>query len=112
MFMIQGFKAIHMRYFMLCRYVKRQGLSVKAMDTNLEVNPCYMVVSQIRKPQYRPQYTIVLIMGTPKMAPLIVGNPHISCDFAADLCASNLTHRQHKHGPLQRFILVVCGIIT
>ena len=28
-------------------------------------------------PQHRPQYTIVLIMGTPKMVPLILGNPHI-----------------------------------
>ena len=39
----------------------------------------YMVVSQIRGPQSRPQYTIVLIIGPPpKKVPLIVGNPHIS----------------------------------
>ena len=28
-------------------------------------------------PQYRPQYIIILIMGTFKMVPLILGNPHI-----------------------------------
>ena len=32
---------------------------------------------KIRVPQYRPQYIIVLIMGTPNKVPLIVGNPHI-----------------------------------
>ena len=28
----------------------------------------------MRGPQYRPQYTIVLIIGTPKTVPLILGN--------------------------------------
>ena len=36
-----------------------------------------MVVSQNRGPQYEPHYTIVLIIGTPKKVPLILGNPHI-----------------------------------
>ena len=36
-----------------------------------------MVVSQNSGPQYRPQYTIVLLMGTPKLVPLIWGNPHM-----------------------------------
>ena len=36
-----------------------------------------MLVSQNRGPQYRPSYTIVLIVGTPKMVTLIVGNLHI-----------------------------------
>ena len=31
----------------------------------------------VRGPQYRPQNTIVLIIGTPKKVPLILGNPHI-----------------------------------
>ena len=35
----------------------------------------YMVVFLTRGPQYRPQYTIILIMGTPKMVPLILGKP-------------------------------------
>ena len=30
---------------------------------------------KIRIPQYRPQYTIALIIGTPKRVPLILGNP-------------------------------------
>ena len=30
----------------------------------------------MRGPQYRPQYTIVLIVGTPKKVSLILGNPH------------------------------------
>ena len=36
-----------------------------------------MVVSQNRGTQYRPPYTIVLIMGIPQTVPLIMGNPHI-----------------------------------
>ena len=36
-----------------------------------------MVVSRNKGPQHRPQHTIVLIIGTPKMVPLILGNPHI-----------------------------------
>ena len=31
----------------------------------------------MRGPQYRPQNTIVLRVGTPKMVPLILRNPHI-----------------------------------
>ena len=30
----------------------------------------------MRGPQYRPQYTIILIMGTRKRVPLILGNPY------------------------------------
>ena len=38
----------------------------------------YMVDFQNRGPQYRPLDTIVLIMGTPQMVPLISnGTPHI-----------------------------------
>ena len=36
-----------------------------------------MVVSQNKGPQYGPQNTIALIMGTPKMVLLILGNPHM-----------------------------------
>ena len=38
----------------------------------------YMVLSENRGTQYRPQNTKVLIIGTPKMVPLIWGNSHIS----------------------------------
>ena len=34
-------------------------------------------VSQNRAPQYRPQNIIILIIGTPKKVPLILGNPHM-----------------------------------
>ena len=37
----------------------------------------YMVVSLNKGPPYRPQYTTVLIMGTPTKVPLILGNPHM-----------------------------------
>ena len=37
----------------------------------------YVVVSQNRGPQYRPQNTIILYTGTPKMVPLFLGNPHV-----------------------------------
>ena len=32
---------------------------------------------EIREPQYRPHNTMILIMGTPKKVPLILGNPHM-----------------------------------
>ena len=32
---------------------------------------------KLGEPQYRPQYIIVLIMGTSKKVPLILGNPHL-----------------------------------
>ena len=34
-------------------------------------------------PQYRPQNTIILIVGTPKMVPLILGNPHLGSSAEA-----------------------------
>ena len=36
-----------------------------------------LVVSQNKGTQYRPQYTIVLIIGIPRKVPLILGNPQI-----------------------------------
>ena len=39
----------------------------------------YVVVSQNRGPQYRPQNTIILFTGTPKMVPLFLGIPMYSC---------------------------------
>ena len=39
-----------------------------------------MVVSQNLEPQYRPQYTMILMMGTPIWGtPIIMGNPQIGC---------------------------------
>ena len=35
----------------------------------------YVVVSQNKGPSYKPQNTLVLVIGTPKMVPLILGNP-------------------------------------
>ena len=42
-----------------------------------ELTKAQMVVSQNRGPQCRPQNTIILIIGTPKKVPLILGNPKI-----------------------------------
>ena len=44
-----------------------------------------------RKPQYRPQNTIVLIIGTPKMVPIILGNPHMT------LCHSSFEGLRARH---------------
>ena len=57
-------------YYMILSYDQRTVL-------DFELMLYYMVVSQIGGPQYRPQNTIILIMGTPKMVPLILGNPHM-----------------------------------
>ena len=40
-------------------------------------NPC-MVLSLDRGTQCRPLNTVVLIIGPPKMVPLVLGNPHIT----------------------------------
>ena len=36
----------------------------------------YMVVSKIGRRQYRPQNTTILVIGTPKRVPPILGSPH------------------------------------
>ena len=41
------------------------------------IRQSYMVVPKKRGSQYRPQNTIVLMMGIPKTVPLILGNPHM-----------------------------------
>ena len=46
--------------------------ALKALSVRLNLD-----VSQNKGPQYRPQYSILLILGTPKMVPLILGNPHL-----------------------------------
>ena len=61
----------------------------------------YMVIYQIRGPQYRPQNTIILIIGTPKMVPLILGNPphiHIYIYIYIHM------HWVHVHEPVSRHI--------
>ena len=44
---------------------------------HFELSYIYMVVSQNRGPQYRPQNIVVLIVGTPKVVHPILGNPHM-----------------------------------
>ena len=41
----------------------------------------------MRGPQHNPQYTIFLIVGTPKRVPLILGNPYVSAGLTR-LCRS------------------------
>ena len=48
-----------------------------------------MVVSLNRGPQYRPQNTIILIIGTPKKVPLILGNRHIGIILPCSLLRTN-----------------------
>ena len=43
--------------------------------TQIHLTKLNMIVPKRRGPQYRPQNTIVLIRGTPKKVPLILGNP-------------------------------------
>ena len=74
------------------------GPQAQASEQCLEFagwNIFYMVVSQNRGTQYRPQYTIVLIMGIPNMAPLIMGNPDIHIHI-------HHHHPHHLQSPLLR----------
>ena len=40
----------------------------------------YGIFAKIRGAQYRPQYTIVLAIRTPKRGPLILGNPQMNIE--------------------------------
>ena len=76
----------------------------------------------MRRPQYRPQYTIVLTIGTPKRVPIILGNPYVQrCDpqsFAPGLVvprpgprpaggSGKLLENQGASNPLSMFNYVV-----
>ena len=56
-----------------------------------------VVVSPNKGPQYRPQFSIVLIIGARKKVPPILGNPQVMChtfslsDSKAGSCANDLT---------------------
>ena len=57
-----------------------------------------LVVSLNKGTQYRPQNTIILIMGTPKKVPLILGNYHLV--LPANACHLQLVSRSST-APLQ-----------
>ena len=46
-------------------------------DIPIELRKVYLAVSKNRGPQNRPQYTMILVIRTPKEGPLIFGNPHL-----------------------------------
>ena len=52
-----------------------------SMASQVIIDRDYMVVSQNRGTQYRVKYSRILIMGIPKMGPLLLGNPHILCNL-------------------------------
>ena len=61
-----------------------------------------MAVSQNRGPQYRPQNTIRLIMGTPKRVPLILGKYHVAADEE-----SQAARRHNATSHLQLAVLIL-----
>ena len=69
----EGFRKIRSSFF---------GVPVRRMIVLWGLCCSYMVVSQNRGPQYGPQNTILLIMGTPRKVSLILGNP-ISGNYQA-----------------------------
>ena len=66
---------------------KQKTLKAGPLDVNLGTTASQkarsskhiMVVSQNRGPKYMPQHIIIRIKGTPKIVPLISGNPPMSC---------------------------------
>ena len=60
-------------------------------------------------PQYRPQNIIILIMGTPKKVPIILGNPHNVSE--SKQLTSNLTRRFLQNwGYL--FVVALCLLVS
>ena len=53
---------------------KNQSLELN-QEENASKYTLHLVVSLTKGPQYKPQYTIVLIMGTPKKVPPNFGKP-------------------------------------
>ena len=62
---------------MLATWDWRGDSELDILATDGDASSYEMLVSQNRGSQYRPPNTIALIMGTPKMVPLILGNPQI-----------------------------------
>ena len=62
-------------------YVYTSSLVVPITGWGIDPRDRDLVLSLNRGgPQYRPQNTTVLIMGTPKMVPLILVNPHLGAE--------------------------------
>ena len=66
-----------------------------------------MVVSLNRGPQYRPQYSIIPIIGTPKKVPQISGNPQMfrqsgRCTSASERPRAGVSRRAADLRPLER----------
>ena len=56
---------------------ERGGEGLGALREMIDFAAGIWYFPKIKVPQYRPQYIIVLIMGTTKRVPLILGNPYI-----------------------------------
>ena len=52
-----------------------------------------------RGPQNKPKYTMLLIIGTTKMGPLIFGNPHMSPDIQHVLVPANFVPAEPSTEP-------------
>ena len=66
-----------------------------------------MVVSLNRGSQNKPPNTIILIIGTPKRVPLLLGNPHmimVSVDASQQLSETLITEAV---GSLQCIIIIM-----
>ena len=82
----------------------------------------HLVVSGNKGTQYRPQNTIVLIIGTPKKVPIILGNPHLGITVPWTL---NINHNiaiacvsskpcLHSDRPLQKGLAIpaLCNFLV
>ena len=64
--------------------IARTSLTSKGACEHFLMLFCMWQFPKIRGPQYRPQNTIGLIIGAPKMVPLILGNPHVNVPICKD----------------------------
>ena len=61
----------------------------------------------MRGPQYRPQNTIVLLIGTPKRVPLILGNCQIGRSVRS---SSNMVQTRSKAGRSRHYRGYILGL--
>ena len=90
------------------RSLRRSALKMPEEERQRLLRKHHMGSFKIRVPQCRPQYTIVLIIGTPKKVPLILGNTHITLNHD-ELASHKHQKSQPPHAKLQSLEATLFG---
>ena len=85
------------RYKKSCMSLKYYSIMIpKAEGTRALKEFLYGNFPKLGDPRYRPQHIVILIMGTSKKAPLLLGNLHIVSIYLQDLKPSSIPANAHS----------------